>query len=213
MRKKILIIGLVGVTGTIAALLIYWFFFLWMVRVPTSSMANTIIPGDHLVVKKVWGDIKRGDLVVFSYPKQPSVKYVSRVVGLPGETIEVRDKLVFIDGKELPERRVLVKRNFDVDILEELSAEGAGPYQVYYAFPRAAGDMRTNPDMNFGAKGPFQIPENQYFMMGDNRDNSYDSRFQGTIPRDSIWGKPTKIYWSESRVGSVRWDRISTGVK
>jgi signal peptidase I len=211
MRKKILIISLILIVVGAAGLFGCYLFFVRMVRVPTGAMANTIIPGDHLVVKKLSGDLKRGDVIVFSYPKQPSVKFVSRVVGLPGETIEVRDKLVFINGKELPERRMFVKSDFDVEMLEEVVAEGAGPYQVYYGFPREA--FKLSPEMSFGVREPFQIPASQYFMMSDNRDNSLDSRFQGAVSLDLIWGKPTRIYWSESRERKVRWERIGTSVK
>jgi signal peptidase I len=212
MRKKVLIISLILIVIGAAAFLGYYLLFVRMVRVPTGAMANTIIPGDHLVAKKLSGDLKRGDIVVFSYPKQPSVKFVSRVVGFPGETIQVRDKWVFINGKKLPERRMFVKGDFDVERLEELSAEGAGPYQVYYGFPRE-GFQGLSPEMSFGVREPFQIPASQYFMMSDNRDNSFDSRFQGAVPLDLIWGKPTRIYWSESREGKVRWERIGTSVK
>jgi signal peptidase I len=178
-------------------------------------MANTVLPGDCLVIKKrAFGEINRGDIIVFSYPKDTSVKYIFRVIGLPGETIEVRGRLVYINGNELSEERVSVKPDyeFDADSLQELSREGSGPYEVFY-FSReeddAVGDL---PEGGFGIHGPFQIPESEYFVMGDNRDNSADSRFWGTVPRGLVFGKPTVIYFSshlaKDGVETIRWNRI-----
>jgi signal peptidase I len=222
MRRKVLILSLIVVLLGVALLVGYRLFFLKMVIVPTGAMANTIIPGDHLTVKRIFGEIARGDLVLFRYPKQLDVQYISRVIGLPGETIEVRDKSVFINGNELQERRVFVKpiRNFDDGMLEELSSEGSGPYSVFY-FLRDQSIVsllgREPNEVTFGTRSPFKIPDQQYFVMGDNRDNSYDSRFQGTVPRQLIWGKPTVIYWSSHRNGAheekVRWERMWTKVK
>jgi len=186
-------------------------------------MANTIIPGDHLVVKKrAFGEINRGDIIVFRYPKDTSVKYVFRVVGLPRETIEIRGRSIYINGKELNEQRVTVKPDyyFDEGVLRELSTEGSGPYRVFY-FSRAEGDESGMPsDLekgDFGTNGPFQIPDNEYFVMGDNRDNSEDSRFWGTVPRALVFGKPTMIYWSahRDREGneSIRWNRVFSKIR
>jgi signal peptidase I len=180
-------------------------------------MANTIIPGDHLVVRKrAFGKIDRGDIIVFSQPQNTSVRFVSRVIGLPQETIEIRGMAVFINGNELREQRVMVKPdNLDGNALQEFSTEGNGPYRVYYS-SRAADDQSGVPSElekgKFGTDGPFRIPANEYFVMGDNRDNSFDSRYWGTVPRPLVFGKPTMIYWSSRRDSegneSVKWDRI-----
>ena len=93
MRRKLVIIGLAFVVLSLGSTTFYRVFFLHFVRIPTGSMANTILPGDYLVVKKrAFGDINRGDLIVFSYPGDPSTYYLSRVIGLPGETLEVRGR-------------------------------------------------------------------------------------------------------------------------
>jgi signal peptidase I len=217
-RKRILKLGLVLVLLGVCFPVFYYFFFVSLTRVPTGAMANTIIPGDHLVVKKrAFGEIKRGDIVVFKYPKDTSVKYVFRVVGLPQETIEIRGRIIYINGKELNEERVTVRPDygFDPDGLQELSTEGSGPYRVFY-FSREEGDesgMPSDSDAgDFGASAPFQIPANEYFVLGDNRDNSDDSRYWGTVPRALVLGKPTMIYWSahRDREGneSIRWNRV-----
>jgi signal peptidase I len=184
-------------------------------------MANTIVPGDHLVVNKVVRKVERGDLITFRWPKDQTTLFVSRVIGLPGETIEVRDQKILIDGRELNEERVMVKQdlNPDFDKLEEVSTSGSGPYRVFVSSLGGRDASRYLPpqENTFGIGTPFRIPENQYFVMGDNRENSYDSRFWGTVPRDLITGKPALIYWSakENQAGEnkVRWDRIFARVK
>ena len=186
-------------------------------------MANTIVPGDHLVVKKrAFGEISRGDLIVFRYPKDTSVFYLFRVIGLPRETIEIRGRSVYINGQELKEQRVTVKPDYSLeeDGLQELSTEGSGFYRVYY-FSREEGDESGKaPDLeqgDFGTNWPFQIPDSEYFVMGDNRDNSEDSRYWGTVPRALVFGKPTMIYWSthRDRQGgeSIRWNRVFNEVR
>ena len=219
MRKKLLIIGIVVFIVSGVALVVYRVFFVKMVRVPTGAMANTIVPGDCLVVKRLFGEVNRGDIVIFRYPSQPTIQYVSRVVGLPGETIQVRDTRVYINDREIPESRVFVRApyDFDVGVLDEISTEGSGPYRVFYY--RRDDKYSANTDARhlvFGVREPFHIPNNQYFVMGDNRDNSLDSRYQGTVPRDLIWGKPTMIYWSshedQSHQESVKWERLGKQV-
>jgi signal peptidase I len=222
MRKKILIIGLVVVLVCVVCVIGYRVFFLKMVRVPSGSMANTIIPGDHLIIRKVFGLPDRGDIVIFKYPDDPSTVYISRIVGLPGEKIEMRDRSIFINGSELNEQRVTVKSDseFEYGPMEEISTEGSGAYRVFY-FPRDDANVSRQPadavEMTFGTKEPFRIPDNHCFVMGDNRDNSIDSRMRGPVQRESIWGKATMIYWSsvtdKSHEEQIRWDRINKRVR
>jgi signal peptidase I len=215
--KIILAIVIVG----FGALFGYSLLFLRAVRMPSGAMSNTVVPGDHLIVTNRIGEIERGDLLVFKFPKNPAELHISRAVGLPGETIEIRDTRIYINGKELPEQRVTVKpeSSGSYAALEELSTEGVGPYRVFY-HSRVLGNDSTflgEPDESYGIRTPFQVPNNQYFVMSDNRDNSYDSRFWGTVSREAIVGKPTIIYWSsqvdQSGVETVKWERVFTKIK
>ena len=217
--KRIIIIGAILILAIIAALIVFRIFFIKMVRVPTGAMANTIVPGDCLVAQRSFGELKRADIIIFAYPNDLSVRYVSRVVGLPGETIHVQGTSIYINDKAIPEQRVFVKYPYDFEygVLEEISSEGSGPYRVFYFKNHDMLFPTVSPEMKFGVAEPFQIPQNEYFVMSDNRDNSLDSRVKGPVPRNLIWGKPTMIYWSsyadQSHGEQVKWDRIGKAVK
>jgi signal peptidase I len=145
-------------------------------KIPTGSMESSLLIGDHLLVNKfVYGlhkglmsgilpykDLRRGDVIVFKYPKNPDVAYVKRLIGLPGDHVEISGRTVSINGKPLQEKYT--------QFIDAASLYGS--YQVY------------------------DVPEGQYFAMGDNRDNSADSRSWGFVPRDHIIGKALVIYWS-----------------
>jgi signal peptidase I len=176
-------------------------------KIPTGSMENNLLIGDHLLVNKFVfaptmsglerttlpiDPIRRGDVVVFKYPAEPERDFIKRVIGLPGDTIELRQKRVFVNGARLEE-----------------------PYVRYLSPPE-----ESSPD-DFDVRvqyGPVTVPPDQYFMMGDNRDNSQDSRYWGFMPRGYVKGKALFIYWSFddapggsgfSRIFStVRWGRL-----
>jgi signal peptidase I len=158
-------------------------------KIPTGSMENNLLIGDHLIVNKfVFGPdgdgfsrhllpmraIRRGDIVVFKYPEDPERDFIKRVIGLPGETLEVKDKRVYINGKRLDENYV--------HYLEPPS--GSSEYHEVTSF-----DLRER-------YGPVTVPADKYFVMGDNRDNSQDSRYWGFLPREYVKGRALMIYWS-----------------
>jgi signal peptidase I len=158
-------------------------------KIPTGSMENNLLIGDHLLVNKFAlaptasglehsllpiTAIKRGDVLVFKYPVEPDRDFIKRVIGLPGETLELKEKKIYINGKPLDEPYV--------HFLEE-------PHRNSEFAEVTSSDVREN-------YGPVTVPPNQYFMMGDNRDNSADSRYWGFMPRDYVKGKALLIYWS-----------------
>jgi signal peptidase I len=158
-------------------------------KIPTGSMENNLLIGDHLLVNKfIYGPtetrlerlllpvstIKRRDVIVFKYPEEPDRDFIKRVIGLPGETVELREKRVYINGVPLDE-----------------------PYVHFLQPPGSESELHevTSYDVR-DHYGPVTVPPDSYFMMGDNRDNSADSRYWGFLRRDLVKGKALMIYWS-----------------
>jgi signal peptidase I len=183
----------------------YFLVFYQVVRVPTGAMANTIIPGDSVLCSRNVGEIKRGDIVIHRLPEDPKIMFMKRVIGLPGETIQVKGRRVFINGVELPEERALVRLTgpqqdeLPVDKVES-KPQGAS-YRVFYDIELSSEDAELENDrgMIYGAAQPHQIPQGHYFLLGDSRDNSQDSRYLGTVPRDQIAGKAVMIVDSKTK--------------
>jgi signal peptidase I len=172
-------------------------------KIPTGSMENNLLIGDHLLVNKFIvgptlsslertllpiATIKRGDVLVFKYPEDPGRDFIKRVIGLPGETLELRDKKVSINGKPLDE-----------------------PYVHFLEPPGLSSPFREVTSYDVRERyGPVTVPADHYFVMGDNRDNSQDSRYWGFLPRDYIKGKAVVIYWSYDS-GSEDYHEETTG--
>ena len=174
-------------------------------KIPTGSMENNLLIGDHLLVNKFVfaptlsrlenmllpiDPTRRGDIIVFKYPEEPERDFIKRVIGLPGETLELKKKRVYINGTMLDEPYV----HYLVPPDEE---NGAGDFDVRVQY------------------GPETVPEGHYFMMGDNRDNSQDSRYWGFMPQHYIKGKALFVYFSFGEepglaglVSGIRWNRI-----
>ncbi len=171
-----------------------------LIDVPTGSMANTIIPGDKLVMTTEVGEVRRGDIVVFKLPLDPKVLYVKRIIGLPGEEILVRGTEVLVNGNPLPEQHVFIKLiDNKYGILPVVRTDPAPPnarWKVFYDEIDTTGDDHLSPGMKYGVRQPLRIPAGHYFVMGDSRDNALDSRFWGIVPAANIVGKPTLIYSS-----------------
>jgi len=199
-----------GVVTVIMALFLITFI-AQAVQVPTGSLQNNIYIGDHLFVNKfIFGrqtpiigpllparEVRRGDIVVFKLPKDPKVNYVKRVIGLPGEEVSVRDRHVYINGRELAEQHVIVQlppESERYSSLPEVRTEPAPPgatYKVYYDKDRSG-----SVGGQYAVNGPVIVPPNSYFVMGDSRDNSLDSRYWGFVPRSNIIGRALYVYWS-----------------
>lgn len=169
-------------------------------------------------------EIARGDIIVFKYPGNKvrpeadrarnlipyQINYVKRVIGLPGEKVEFRDNQVFINDKLLPEHRLMGDADDSQSALEVSEFEERRPedvYSVYYSQETMdavkAGKKLTRQGYEFGTPGkPMTVPENSFFVMGDSRDNSEDSRYWGFVPRDLIIGRAMFVYWSCDRAAS-----------
>ncbi|MES2744886.1 MAG: signal peptidase I [Bdellovibrionota bacterium] len=209
-------------------------------HVPTASMEPTIKVGDRLLAYKLaydlkvpfldytlvsWGDPKRGDIVVFKYPKDTDIDYVKRIVGLPGDKIRVQNNILYINGqaqerKDHDNDRSVLSDIHDNADSKTLTVEKLGDLE-HWVIQDKNESIYSSLGKTFppeGAEYEFTVPENGYFAMGDNRDNSTDSRSWGYVPRDYIRGKALFVMWSmftqqESWVPNFRWDRFGHGLR
>lgn len=165
-------------------------------KIPSGSMKPTLKIGDHILVNKFTygvdlpftdvtiipgGRPERGDIIVFEYPVEPDKDFIKRVIGTPGDVVEIRDKTAYVNGEPVD--------------------QGYTMHTEDYVIPAG-----KNARDNFG---PVRVPENAYFVLGDNRDNSYDSRFWGFVEEETIKGKAFIIYWSwDSEQFWPRWSRL-----
>ncbi len=188
-------------------------------KIPSGSMIPTLLIGDHILVSKLsygfqwpadcklqwnvppvncytsttvieFGKPHRGDVIVFRFPEDEEKDFIKRIVGIPGDTVQLRNKVVFVNGQPLDDKAFT--QRIDPGII----------------------DSTINSRDNFG---PVTVPEGSYFVMGDNRDQSLDSRFWGYVREEKIRGKAFRIYWSWSGQGNwtewVRWERFAKGIQ
>jgi signal peptidase I len=164
-------------------------------KIPSSSMEDTLLIGDHIFVNKFiygyhvpftqgrilqFGTPQRGDIIVFVFPEDKSKDFIKRVVGVPGDTVAIRQKRLFVNGRPLEEKYV---RFADGDAID--------------GFVRARDNLP-----------PVKVPAGKLFVMGDNRDRSYDSRFWGFVDLDAVIGKAMFIYFSVDWNRGVRWNEV-----
>ena len=196
-------------------------------KIPTASMESTLLVGDFLVVNKaVYGagipgtslhlpafaKPERGDVIVFAPPHDPGRHYVKRVVGVPGEVLEMRAKQLYVNDQLLQEPYVRY-----VDPRRDEFHPGMSWQADFLARDGDVASYRPTRD----SWGPIQVPEDSYFVLGDNRDNSEDSRYWGFVRQDSVRGRPWFVYYSfDPRAGGavpwvreVRWRRIGGVVR
>ena len=206
----------------ILAVLVLRSFIIEPFRIPSGSMMPTLLAGDFILVNKFAYGVRlpvvdakiipvglpeRGDVLVFRYPKNPSIDYIKRVVGLPGDKVAYYNKQLFING-------------------EPATQTGLGIYDAVGAGVSMAGaEMRSEDligiqhniliDTQRGTvEGEFQVPEGRYFVMGDNRDNSNDSRYWGFVPEENLVGKAFMIWMNwDATAGGVTWSRIGNDIE
>lgn len=170
-------------------------------KIPSGSMIPTLVIGDHILVNKLsyglripflekylvdFGAVARGDVIVFIYPEDRSKDFIKRVIGVAGDNVEVRSKKIFINGQAAEDSRA--------------------HFEGY--------DPQLGGTVNGDNYGPKVVPEGHVFVMGDNRDRSYDSRFWGYVPLSEVRGKAFLIYWSWDGIDRwVRWERLGSLIR
>lgn len=195
-------------------------------KIPTGSMEHTLLVGDFLFVNKaVYGaeipvvhlklpafqHPRRGEILVFEFPLNPEKNYVKRLIGLPGDTVEMREGLVYVDGRVLDEPYV--------EHTDPNSDPGAEEFAWQRPFLVRTAEASVHPSRNNW--GPLVVPEKNYFVLGDNRDNSADSRYWGFVPDSLVRGRPMFVYYSYEPdamrrfpwITKIRWNRIGKAVR
>ena len=182
-------------------------------RIPSGSMMPTLLQGDFIFVKKFayglrlpvletkfieTGEPERGDVVVFRLPNDPSVNYIKRVIGIPGDTVTYEDHRLNINGRL-------------VELEQSADASAAAPEFIEHLGDRAHRILVTSPySVN---DNTYTVPEGHYFVMGDNRNNSKDSRFIGAIPETHLVGEAVRVWMHMDGLSWPRWDRIGTKIQ
>jgi len=194
--------------ASLAAVLVTGLFIITFVvqafEIPSSSMENTLLIGDHVFVNRIpfspktpwigpilpYRQIKRGDIFVFLHPAEPGLYVVKRVMGLPGDRIHLRDGFVYRNGEKLDEPYVIHNANDSYNPYRD-NFPAVPPSDFNGVYPDWALTLPQHID-----NGDIVVPENCYFGMGDNRDVSLDSRYWGFVPKENVIGRPMFIYWS-----------------
>ncbi|QDU59691.1 Signal peptidase I P [Planctomycetes bacterium Pan216] len=204
--------------GTVRSAIADWYI------VPTGSMKPTILEGDRIFVNKLaydfripftnfslfrWGGPKRGDIVIFPSPLD-GTRYVKRVVGVPGDVIELRDNVLFVNGAPAHYSPLAETIIDQLPAREQVSAD----FAIEEVDGRTHPIMSTFPGGMTPYFGPVEVPSDSYFMMGDNRDNSLDSRRFGFVSREHIAGRATAVVASSKAEGlfALRWQRFFTSL-
>ncbi|HZD51926.1 MAG TPA: signal peptidase I [Woeseiaceae bacterium] len=184
-------------------------------RIPSGSMRPTLLQGDYIFVTKYsyglrlpvlnteileTGSPDRGDVVVFRLPSDPSINYIKRVVGIPGDKIVYRDHELSVNGEHIPTHPA---SSSDSDAFHDLFIEDLGSHKHEILLSNRRGSR----------EGEYRVPEGHYFMLGDNRDNSQDSRFIGMVPEANLVGRAVRIWMHMDGLEWPDWGRIGTRIE
>jgi len=186
-RRIIIDYGLTALVAVALAIVVQSFL-IKPYLIPSTSMANTLVPGQRVLVDRMvyhYRSVHRGDIIVFRRPEPPHDVLIKRVVGLPGDLLSVRNGHLFINGVQQNEPFV-----DKVDGITE-PTDPADPY------------ASAQPDAPWSLEHPYRVPLGHYFVMGDNRTDSSDSRYWGTVPRANIIGRAFFTYWPLGRLGDL----------
>ena len=199
-------------------------------KIPTGSMIPTMEVGDHIFVNKFlyglrvpfthlkffeWRKPHPGEVIVFIYPKEPSKDFIKRVVAVEGDTIEVHDDVVFVNGKQIPHRLADdgPSRYYDFnENLERWEVKYARRYEEELGGEKFMTLVDTSHPTQGSEFAPYVVPRGHVFVLGDNRSNSLDSRYWGPVPLENIRGKAMVIWWSTGEPEGVRFQRIGKSV-
>lgn len=195
-------------------------------KIPSSSMMPTLLIGDFILVNKFAygirlpvtntkligiGEPKRGDVIVFRYPEDPSIDYIKRVIGVPGDVITYRDKTVYVNGMEVPQEYL------GRYIGEGRGSDMSGAEEKLERLPGAEHRILQRSGIHVSGRGQsrWEVREGHYFVLGDNRDNSQDSRFWGQVPEENLVGRASVIWWSwdTQKDGIIEFGRIGNVIR
>lgn len=205
----------------ILAVLVLRSFLVEPFRIPSGSMMPTLLVGDFILVNKFAygvrlpvinrkiidvGEPERGDVMVFRYPKDPSIDYIKRVIGLPGDRVAYYKKQLFINGQPVTQQR----QESYAGVGAGVSMSGAQLLQEDLLGVQH--DILID-DGKGSLEGEFTVPQGQYFVMGDNRDNSNDSRYWGFVPEENLVGKAFMVWMNwDSQADGVAWERLGSSI-
>jgi signal peptidase I len=167
-------------------------------QMPSGSMMPTLVPGDRFLIKKIGASVERGDIVVFSHPTKPGTDYVKRVIAVGGDHVEMREGVIVLNGKELAQREV-------GQPCPEVDYPAACSFREETNAGRTYGIFRAVDLKPFAP--PIDVPPGHIYVVGDDRDNSSDSRAWGTVPVANVKGKALFVTWSRNAEDDLRWQR------
>ena len=186
---KAIFIQIINIICAVSIALVFKQYVIQAYKIPAGSNVPTVLIGDHVLVNKYLYNFhqpQRNDWVIFKFPKDEKIEYFKRVVALPGDLVEIKDKKLFVNNQLVSEPFII---NSTASVL----------------------DKSESPRDNFG---PVTVPEKSYFVLGDNRDNSFDSRFWGFVKEEKIKGKAEIVYFSyDNQAKSIRYDRVGLKLK